>query len=465
MASFDYRLNPLYPIKECLSCGALYTTDYCCSEGSLRDNIICDLNKTPDLSQRPPQNCPKILQNASEPSNDNTNVVNALQEPFVVQQDPENIFFHQCTCELYGKYAHYGYNCSPKVPIIPDLKPCNNQTIDELPQTVPSFYPTCYSEDRNSFTYDSKSNLVDDSPNVFNPPPQPQTYSYEFCGNDAYYGHDCPLQVPFAYDPEPCYDQDFNFPQNFQMFQQQYLCCTRCGGPHETCLLYINTPSWDCLTVCYNDDDDEDCTFEITLKEPDNSLSMGDEHLDTISAMESDEFIKSSVENLVPNPSESEALSGRNLSNPLFDEEIISIKIDPHYFSAESDLIESLLNHDSSIISSSSKIDSLFDEFTGKLILLKSIPSGINETDCDPEEETRLIKRLLYDNSSPRPPKEFVSENYDAAIESFSPFPIPVEDSDSFMEEIDLSFTPDEPMPPSIEEDDYDSKRDILILE
>nr|GEX32482.1 hypothetical protein [Tanacetum cinerariifolium] len=33
------------------------------------------------------------------------------------------------------------------------------------------------------------------------------------------------------------------------------------------------------------------------------------------------------------------------------------------------------------------------------------------------------------------------------------------------MEEIDLSFTPDDPMPSIIEEDDYDSKRDILILE
>nr|GEY21826.1 hypothetical protein [Tanacetum cinerariifolium] len=38
-------------------------------------------------------------------------------------------------------------------------------------------------------------------------------------------------------------------------------------------------------------------------------------------------------------------------------------------------------------------------------------------------------------------------------------------DSDSRMEEIDLTFTPDDPMLPSIEEDDYDSKRDILILE
>nr|GFA83786.1 hypothetical protein [Tanacetum cinerariifolium] len=98
--------------------------------------------------------------------------------------------------------AHYGYNCPPKLSIIPDLEPCNNQTIDELPQTVPSFDPTCYSEDGNSFTYDSISNLVNDFLNVFNPPLQPPTYSYEFCGNDAYYGHDCPFQVPFTYDPK-----------------------------------------------------------------------------------------------------------------------------------------------------------------------------------------------------------------------------------------------------------------------
>nr|GEY24193.1 hypothetical protein [Tanacetum cinerariifolium] len=110
-------------------------------------------------------------------------------------------------------------------------------------------------------------------------------------------------------------------------------------------------------------------------------------------------------------------------------------------------------------------IDSLLDEFAGELTLLKSIPPGIDETNYDLEEDIRLIKRLLYDKSSPRPPKEFVFENSNAEIESFSPSPIPVEDSDSFMEEIDLSFNLDDPMPSGIEEDDYDSERDILILE
>nr|GEX99787.1 hypothetical protein [Tanacetum cinerariifolium] len=234
------------------------------------------------------------------------------------------------------------------------------------------------------------------------------------------------------------------------------------------------------LPVYYDDDDDEEgynslndnIIFElppysaVTPTEPIDSLSMGDEHLNTISATESDKFIKSCVENLVPNPSETEgenkcdvlacftafsnvlfdddydsdssddqSLSDEDVrekmySNPLFDEEIIPMEIDQHSFNAESDLIGSMPNHDSSVIISS-KIDFLFDEFTGELTLLKSIPSGIDETDCHPEEEIRLTKRLF----------------------------------DSHMEEIDLSFNPDDPMLRGIEEDDNDSERDIPILE
>nr|GFB31186.1 hypothetical protein [Tanacetum cinerariifolium] len=244
-------------------------------------------------------------------------------------------------------------------------------------------------------------------------------------------------------------------------------------------------------------------TFDLPTVETKDSLRMGDEHLDTIPATKSDEFVKSSVENLVPNPSESEDLSDSecdvpacddfttfsNLlfdadddlssndnesfsdediskkiySNPLCDEEIISIKIDPHYFNAKSDLIESLLNQDSSIISSSSKIDSLLDEFADELILLKSIPPGIDKADCDPEEEIRLIEKLLYDNSSPRPPKEFIFENSDAIIESFSPSPIPVEDSGPLMEEIDLFLTSIGSIPSGIDNDYSNFEGDNLF--
>nr|GEV01267.1 hypothetical protein [Tanacetum cinerariifolium] len=92
---------------------------------------------------------------------------------------------------------------------------------------------------------------------------------------------------------------------------------------HEELAMYINTPSWDRPTICYNDDDDKDCTIAITpilsTEEPNNSLSMGDEHLDIILETESDELIKSSVENLVPIPSESEGIPDNVCDVPFHD--------------------------------------------------------------------------------------------------------------------------------------------------
>ncbi|GJZ62325.1 hypothetical protein Tco_0618462 [Tanacetum coccineum] len=358
--------------------------------------------------------------------------------------------------------------------------------------------------------------------------PQYETYSCEFCGNDAHYGYDCPPQVPFVYNQDPCFNQNFdNFPQT----SQQFPCCENYGGPHETfqCqpmnqnfynsnssgfdqfqpsqysdvhqppeeirLSYrpavedkqviphsttytihltksatiITNPSKLTRRIYHNHDifydgDDNEEHFPDEVKRiqqilertsfdaitPDfsimGSLSMGGEHLITILETESDELIKSSVENFVPTPSESE-----DLSKDLSDIE-------------KSDLIESLLNRDTLIISSP-KFDSLLEEFSGELAYIDLIPPGINEADFDPEEEIHLVEKLLYDNSSPRPPEEVNSKNSNAIIESFSPSPILVEDSDSLMEEIDLFLTPDDSMPPDIENDDYDSEGDILFLE
>nr|GEV55836.1 hypothetical protein [Tanacetum cinerariifolium] len=273
MASFDYCLNPLYLIKECSSYGALYTTNYCCSDRSLRDKIICDLDKTPDLSPRPPQNCPK------------------------------------CGNPVDGQYCQ---GCAlPRKKFKEDL------------------FTYCI-ENR---ILQASSELSNDNTNVVN----------------AFKSYSLSIKTP---EEEKQIEEE-------QAAKVRY---------------------WKIL-VCY-DDDDEDYTIAITHKEPDNFLNC-----------------------------------------------------------------------------------SLFDEFAGELTLLKSIPPGINETDYDRKEETHFIKRLLYDKSSPRPPEEFISENSDTAIESFSLFPIPVEDSDSLMEETDLSFTPNDLMSLRIEEYDYDSERDILILE
>ncbi|GJV51517.1 hypothetical protein Tco_1447258 [Tanacetum coccineum] len=66
---------------------------------------------------------------------------------------------------------------------------------------------------------------------------------------------------------------------------------------------FINTPNWNRPAFYNNDDDDDDEEYTIVITpdlptvEPDNSLSMGDEHLSTIPEKE-----ESSVEDLVPIP-------------------------------------------------------------------------------------------------------------------------------------------------------------------
>nr|GEZ16627.1 hypothetical protein [Tanacetum cinerariifolium] len=231
------------------------------------------------------------FQNTFESYDDSTNVVNAPREPVVVKQDHgvnpphidkcccecgnalDGIFCQQCTCKCCGKGAHVGYNCPPKVSIISNPKPCNQTMNNELPQTLPSFDPTCYSDKENSVPCVSKPNFVNASSYIFNPPPQPPIYSCKFYGSNAQYGHYCTPQAPFN-NPEP---------------EEQA----------------ANARYWKIPTCC---DDDDDYNFAITpvlsTEEPVDSLSMGDEHLDTIPATESDEVIKSSVENLVSIPSE-----------------------------------------------------------------------------------------------------------------------------------------------------------------
>ncbi|GJU65236.1 hypothetical protein Tco_1247071 [Tanacetum coccineum] len=389
------------------------------------------------------------LQDTSESSNDNTNVVNAPQEPFVCGDSLDGIFCQRCTCKSCGKGAHHGYNCPPKVPIISNPGPCNNQTIDELPQTLPRFDPTCYSERENSLPYVSKPNFVNDSPNIFNPPPQTPTYSYEFCGNDAYYGYDCPPQVPFIY-PKPCYSQDFNFPQNFHNFQQQYLCCENYGGPHETFQCQPMNQSYYEPNSCYDSNSfgfDQFQTSQYTINHPifnaQNKLFNSQNKL-----MEQLTSVCDMVGQILQKDGEEKR-----------SEDGQAVKLDIGRFSF------------ATMMTMTRKTIPL------KILLFLILPLfaittayqprsvALLNSDFDPEEEIRLVEKLLYDNSSPRPPEEFNSENSDAIIESFSPSPIPVEDSDSLMEEIDLFLTPDDSMPPGIENDDYDSEGDILFLE
>ncbi|GJY63717.1 hypothetical protein Tco_0465177 [Tanacetum coccineum] len=635
---------------------------YCCGCALLRKEFKEDL-----LTYCVENGIFQDSQDTFESSDDNTNVINALQEPIVVNQDPgvkssqgpplinqnccyecgdslDGIFCQQCICKFCGKGAHYGYNCPPKVSIISNPEQCN-QTINELPQILPSVHPTCNYEDENSFIYDSKPHSFNVSPSVLTYPPQLQfeTYLCELCGNNAHYGYDCSPQFPFVYEHEPCYNQNFNdnyFPQNSQSSSQQYLCSANCGGPHETFRCQpmnedyceqnsccdsnsfgfdqfqlpqhtINHPicnaqnklmeqmtsicdmvgqimqkkeeerriveeqaakedmsieemrheqqlvdykikditndlgykrfrgekideeyERDCeirirklkqdfnewgsevrkkeqayneeqysaarrrmLSIPFVDEDDyiplgdiiarystsKAITPDLPIEEPDNSLNMGDEHLSTIPETESDEVIKSSVENLVPIPSEFEGISDDTSDVPNCDNNRINV---------ESDLVESLINRDTLIVYSS-KIDPILEEFAGELAHIAPIPPGIVEADFDPNDDTSSdddsFENIEYVEAPPlnleynslekvndedQEEKEFDLEDIfqiqdvilrekllnvhrlitnieslknnptpDFVFKSPSSFPIPVVDSDSFFEESDTSLS------------------------
>ncbi|GKF33182.1 hypothetical protein Tco_0106382, partial [Tanacetum coccineum] len=213
------------------------------------------------------------------------------------------------------------------------------------------------------------------------------------------------------------------------------------------------------LSVTCDDEDDYiplAITTNLPIEEPDNSLKIGDEHLDTIPATESDEVIKSSVENLVPIPSEFEGISDDTCDVPICDDNPVNV---------ESKLVESLINRDTSIVYSS-KIDPILEEFAGELTHIAPIPPGIyvdatpsySELDSLEEENQeekefnledifqiqdvilrekllnvyRLISNIESLKDKPTP---------DHVFKSPSSFPIPVADSDSFLEETDTSLS------------------------
>nr|GEZ30041.1 hypothetical protein [Tanacetum cinerariifolium] len=163
-------------------------------------------------------------------------------------------------------------------------------------------------------------------------------------------------------------------------------------------------------------------------------LTMGDEHLDTIPEKESDEFIKSYVETLVPNPSEfedeskcdvpncddSQTTNFSTFSNPLFDdstssddesshEEVIHEKSFKTYLNPLFDLDEEITSsefnpiHNEDLDSTSKN-----DHFDTKSYLLESllnhdesIPLGIDCDNSDSEGDTLSLERLLHDDLIP----------------------------------------------------------------
>nr|GEX56169.1 hypothetical protein [Tanacetum cinerariifolium] len=324
---------------KCARCGHLVDGPYCQGCSLLRKKLEEDL-----------VTYFQDFQNTSESSDDSTNVVNAPRGPFVIKQDHgvnpphidecccecgdalDVIFCQQCTCKSCGKGAQIGYNCPPKVPIISNPEPCNQTMNNELPQTLPSFDPTCYSDKENLAPCVSKPNFVNESSNIL-------THLHN-------------LLYPLA---------------NFA----------------RAMLNMITT-----IPACCDGDDDYNSAITpvLSTKKPDNSLSMGDEHLDTILAMKLDEVIKSCVEDLVPIPSESEEIEDDNLREKLLNVILLIAKIEAlkdNPTSSSELLTKSSSTSPKSFLEETNTFHNSLPEFENFCFDLEEISSGSTTTHSD----------------------------------------------------------------------------------
>nr|GEU33101.1 hypothetical protein [Tanacetum cinerariifolium] len=196
---------------------------------------------------------------------------------------------------------------------------------------------------------------------------------------------------------------------------------------------YINTLGWNCPAFYDDndddDDDDVDYTNEITLvlstEEPNNSLSMENEHLDTIPVTKLDEVIKSSVEDLVPIPSESEGIPDTmcdmhlvNNPTPLKAKDHFEIVINSNDDISSSD-DDTLYYENIEYVEASSYDSELLSLEVAKIVIPKD-----EEIEDDNLHEKLLNVHLLIANiealkDNPTPSSEFLTKSSPTSPKSF----------------------------------------------
>nr|GFA56568.1 hypothetical protein [Tanacetum cinerariifolium] len=247
--------------------------DFCCSKGNVEDKIL--VPKLPKNCARCAkcghsvngpycQGCTLLqekleenlvtyfqnFQNTSESSDDSTNIVNAPREPVVVKQDHEsfvNKIIHtfasnqchcfqckdvlrddetcqRCTCTRCGSGLRKGLcyicgnnqNSSNDSPSISANSSQNPPHIDKCCYECGEALDGIFCQ-QCTLPFLSKPNFVDESSNIFNPPPQPPIYSCEFCRSNAQYGYYCTPQAPFI-NPEPVdrFDNNISFEEEVE---------------------------------------------------------------------------------------------------------------------------------------------------------------------------------------------------------------------------------------------------------
>nr|GEU85261.1 hypothetical protein [Tanacetum cinerariifolium] len=329
--------TPLYGFSPCRWC----TCERCgndlrdgfCSLCNLRNSCVYDPN--PNSFDCPPNSC-----------------------------HPPHPTYETYSGDSCGNDSHFGYDCPPQFPLNYEPEPAYIQNY------------TSYPHDSSSFSQQYCANCGGLHETFQCQPTNQNFYNYNSLGFDQ----PQPPQSPVIHQPP----QELSI-QEVEDLKQQYLdelehlsnleyrdeikiaeLIENFNGMSIEILkkekllqqeqwAYLSThPSKRLTSFCY-DDDEKDYNSAITpvlsTEETDNSLSMRDEHLDTIQATESDEVIKSSVEDLVPIPSEFE-----DIPNTMCDMHLVN---NPTPLEAK-DHFEIVINSNNDI--SSSDDDSLYKE-------------------------------------------------------------------------------------------------------
>ncbi|GJV30871.1 hypothetical protein Tco_1391271 [Tanacetum coccineum] len=354
----------------------------------------------------------------------------------------------------------------------------------------------------NEFVYDPNPFPYDNTPDFYDQPPQPQYESYlcELCGNDSHFGYDCPPRFPLFLQQKQAASIDQSPLQEMSLQEMEDL--------KQHYLDKMNVENMiDELKGKFNG-----MSIEINkkkeLQQLEQAAKLRNEELSTIPKKESDEFIKSRVEDLVPIPSESEDTSesdsdcdlpscgnfspinvfeekSMTFSNPLFDsnddftssddeslsdedvpEENVKIYSNP-FFEFDDEYISSNLNplFDEVLenIESKNSYVSNLDESA----LLVTPLSDVNEDECfDPGGDE--IKAYLTSDSIPPgiDGADFDPEGDILLLEKLlnddlsTPLPLKelyYEDLKVIQSSIDIS--------PDFEDDYHDSEGDIIYLE
>nr|GEX80114.1 hypothetical protein [Tanacetum cinerariifolium] len=240
----------------------------------------------------------------------------------------------------------------------------------------------------------------------------------------------------------------------------------------------------------------------LSTKEPEHSSSMGYKHSNTTLETESDEIIKSGVEELVPILSENKVTSEdkRECDFPICENTPISSLSDPEIVSVEE---ENVVHQEEEEIDLEDISQIQDDDLCGKLLSINSLISNIEslndnptpdrvlnssvlipifeefdnslsdtfspefETFCDHTEETRSGNTTHADDSLPEYDSFFfeIDPDQERLINVVKSNISDESSNDLLLEEADLFLASDNSIPPGIENVANDSEGDIRFLE